>query len=305
MNRITHTQNSFYSSSYGHILSTLENLHDIVNSTGINKVTFELFSSLIFDYYHEFGRSFSWRETYEPYKITISEIMLQQTQTDRVIEKYNNWCLVFPDIYALANAPFSEVLLHWQGLGYNRRALYIHIIAKEIVDRFDGIMPQDPAILEKFKGIGPNTARSICAFAFNQPVTFIETNIRTVFIQCFFHHHYQVDDKEIITLITKTLDQNNPREWYYALIDFGVFLKKIYPNSNLKSKHHTTQTIFEGSDRQIRGAILRLLLKQKIAEIQEISKKFNEKPERINRIIETLIQDNLIIKKNGQISLPK
>ncbi len=219
------------------------------------------FQQKIYDFYEKNKRDFIWRKDITPYKILVSEIMLQQTQTARVIHKFEQWMHVFPDMESLACASTHQVLSVWQGLGYNRRGLSLHAIAKKIMNEFDGQVPNDPHILQTFSGIGPNTAGSICAFAFNLPVVFIETNIRTIFLHEFFYGQNNISDKQLLVIIDTMLDRNNPREWYYALMDYGVFLKKEYQANNKSSKHYLKQSKFVGSKRQVRGAIIRILIK--------------------------------------------
>lgn len=219
------------------------------------------FQKKIYDFYNQNRRSFVWRENITPYNIVVSEIMLQQTQTARVVYKFDQWLKKFPDFATLAQASMQQVLNCWQGLGYNRRGLALHEFAKRIVQDFNGIVPDDPVVLQTFKGIGPNTASSICAFAFNKSVVFVETNIRTVFIHEFFKDQKNIDDKQLIPLIQQALDKHNPRDWYYALMDYGVYLKKELKVSNAASKHYTKQSKFEGSKRQVRGVIIKILSK--------------------------------------------
>lgn len=217
------------------------------------------FKQIIYDYYVQNKRAFAWREDIAPYRIVVSEIMLQQTQADRVVYKFCQWLTKFPDFETLACATTREVIIAWSGLGYNRRALALHALAQRVVQEYAGVLPNEPAVLQTFKGIGPNTAGSICAFAFNKPVTFIETNIRAVYIHHFFPGEEKVHDKQLLPIIEATVDSLNPRDWYYALMDYGVFLKKSQKNPSRKSRHHTVQSRFEGSERQIRGMILKTL----------------------------------------------
>jgi A/G-specific adenine glycosylase len=160
----------------------------------------------------------------------------------------------------LAASPASQVLSLWQGLGYNRRALYLKEIAGIVVDKYGGKLPRNIDRLDSFPGIGAATASSIAAFAFNIPTVFIETNIRRVFIHHFFREKSEVHDREILPLVEAALDVNNPREWYYALMDYGSNLVRIVENPNRKSRHYVVQSPFEGSNRQTRGVILKLLL---------------------------------------------
>lgn len=220
------------------------------------------FQNFIWTFYKNEGRKFEWRNVDSPYYVMVSEIMLQQTQTYRVEPKYRAFIDAFPDLESLASASLRDVLVMWQGLGYNRRGKFLHQAAQKIMQEFDGNIPEDPELLVTLPGIGKNTAGSISAFAFNRPTIFIETNIRTVFIHSFFKEQESIHDNLIIPLIGQTVDQDNPREWYYALMDYGVHLKKIVPNPSRRSKHHAVQSKFQGSDRQIRGAIIRALVQR-------------------------------------------
>lgn len=223
----------------------------------------ERFVETVWDFYRAHKRAhLSWRKTRDPYKILLSEVMLQQTQVDRVLPKYEAFLEAFPTVGALANAPLASVLRHWQGLGYNRRAKMLHLCAKEIIVKHKGVFPKAYESLLALPGIGPYTANAVLAFAFNKPVTLIETNVRSVYLHHFFHDETDVPDARILQIIERTLQARTPRSWYYALMDYGAHIKKTYGNPNFKSKHYAAQPRFEGSDRQIRGAILRLVLKK-------------------------------------------
>lgn len=262
------------------------------------------FRKNIWRYYSQHQRPFPWRETRDPYHILVSELMLQQTQTDRVVPKYEAFLARFPDVATLAKAPQSDVLALWQGLGYNRRALYLHQSAQQIINHH-GTIPKSSKTLQTLPGIGPYTAAAVLAFAFNQPTVVIETNIRTVFIHHFFGdaEKKEVHDKDILPLIAQTVDQENPREWYYALMDYGVYLKKLHPNPSRKSRHYTKQSRFEGSDRQVRGQVLRLLLEDKTSAVDAIRQKTNVEQDRFERIIETLTRDGFIVRDRDTIRL--
>ena len=220
----------------------------------------EEFREKIWHYYRENGRDLVWRHDPTQYQVVVSELMLQQTQVARVKERYPRWMRRFPSFEVLANASVAEVLEEWQGMGYNRRALFLHQIAQVVMRDYGGILPNDPAELVKLPGIGPNTAGSIAAFAYEIPVVFIETNIRRVFIHEFFPEAEEVSDKDLIPLIEQALDAEHPREWHYALMDYGSHLAKTVPNPNRRSRHYTVQPTFDGSSRQIRGEVLRQLM---------------------------------------------
>jgi len=239
----------------------------------------------------------------DPYEILVSEFMLQQTQTDRVVPKYEAFIKRFPDFKTLAQAKQTEVLQYWQGLGYNRRALYLHKTAQQIHELFNDQLPNDQVTLQSFPGIGPYTAAAITAFAFNQPATVIETNIRTVFIHHFFEDRQAVHDNEILLLIKETVDTTNPREWYYALMDYGVYLKKLHPNPNRKSSHYTKQSKFKGSNRQLRGELLRILLNDKEIPLLKLSVDLHEDTKRLDKIATSLAQDGFITFSDGNLTL--
>lgn len=266
--------------------------------------TQEQFKEIIWQYYRVFGRSFAWRDSDDPYAVLVSEIMLQQTQTYRVSSKFELFIKQFPTFKKLAYASTQSVLSAWQGLGYNRRALALKEIAKQVVDEFDGILPDDLMILQTFKGIGPNTAGSICAFAFNKPVIFIETNIRAVYIHHFFNGKTKVHDRDIMPFIEQTLDHSNPREWYYALMDYGVMLKKQFKNPARRSAHHAIQSKFEGSDRQIRGGILKFLAQQtKPIERTYIYQELPFDQQRMVVIIDQLIKEGFLEVKHEMLKI--
>ncbi|WP_035425309.1 HhH-GPD family protein [Atopobium fossor] len=210
-------------------------------------------------------RDLPWRNTHDPYHIWISEVMLQQTQVSRVDGRWQRWLNRFPSIEALAQADSAEVLDEWQGLGYNRRALSVHKAAQQIVTLPNGF-PTQTKELVALPGIGPATAAGIRAFAFELPGVYLETNVRTVFLHEFFPQQEGISDKQIIPLVEKTCPtdasnpQDNPRSWYYALLDYGAYLKKVVPNPSRRSKTHSKQSKFEGSHRQKRAELLRILL---------------------------------------------
>ena len=222
----------------------------------------------------ELYRDLPWRRTYDPYAIWISEVMLQQTQVSRVDGRWQRWLERFPTVDALAAAAPSDVLEEWQGLGYNRRALSVHRAAQAISEA-GGVFPQDPKELVKLPGIGPATAAGICAFAFNLHGVYLETNVRTVFLHELYPQAEGVPDSELVPLVELTCPASiagaadaaatelTPRSWYYALLDYGAYLKKTIPNPSRRSKSHVKQSRFEGSHRQKRAELLRVLLAHK------------------------------------------
>ncbi len=261
------------------------------------------FQGIILSFYRRHGRDLPWRTTSDPYRILVSEVMLQQTQVDRVVPKYLAFLEKFPDPAALARASKRQVLACWQGLGYNRRALSLLKCAAEVQTRFEGRMPRSYEELLQLPGIGPYTASAICVFAYNRPRIFIETNIRSVYIHFFFEAAYTVSDSEILPLVEQTLYERNPRRWYNALMDYGVHLKKTLDNPSRKSIHHTRQSRFEGSDRQIRGRILKVLVGVPRMKQQDLVRTAGDEPERVKKILFQLEQEGFLRMAKGYVSL--
>lgn len=261
----------------------------------------EQFQQKILTFFKEQGRSFPWRETANPYEILVSEIMLQQTQTERVVPKYLHFLQLFPTVHHLAKASLADVLNAWQGLGYNRRARFLHQCAQKLVSDFEGLFPEEKKHLLALPGIGLYTAGAVMAFANNSPEVFIETNIRTVFIHEFFTEETTVHDRDIMILVEKTLLKDDPRNWYYALMDYGVFLKKTSGNASRRSKHHTKQSRFKGSLRQKRGEILALILQKGELIEAELEK---DDDERTAKALEALLDEGMIVREKGRIYIP-
>ncbi len=255
------------------------------------------------NFYQRSGRNFPWRETRDPYFIMVSEVMLQQTQTHRVVEKYLAFLKKFHTIQSLAKAPLADVLKLWSGLGYNRRAKFLREAAIHIVNNYNGIMPQSIEELIKLPGIGTYCANAIRAFAFDKPAVCIETNIRTVFIHYFFSQKSSIADGEILTLIEQTLPTSRFREWYYGLMDKGAFLKSTLPGINAKSRHYTKQSPFKGSRREIRGKILKSLSNSPSSTTASLCKLTQRSSAEVSAVIADLIEEGFIIKKARKVSL--
>ena len=263
------------------------------------------FQNEIWAFYRANKREFAWRGISDPYAVLVSEMMLQQTQTLRVVPKYEEWMKAFPTAQSLADAPLSEVLAHWVGLGYNRRAVFLQKACKSVCETHGGIFPRTQEELQSLPGIGPYTAGAVSTFAYNQPNVFIETNIRSVYIHFFFSDtalndsEKKIDDKEIAPLVEQTLDKTNPREWYYALMDYGADLKKKVVNPSRKSRQYAKQSRFEGSLRQARGAILRQLSQTPSATLNQIAQYEKIDIARLERAAEKLVAEHLITETGG------
>lgn len=219
------------------------------------------FRAAVRAHYRRHRRGFPWRRTRLPYRILVSEVMLQQTQSSRVEPFYRRFMRRFPTLRALARAPAAAVLREWSGLGYNRRALYLWRAAQAAVRRYGGALPRTQEALQELPGVGAYTAGAVLAFSFDEPVVFVETNIRTVFLHCFFKRRRFVRDRELLPLVEQTLDRRHPGTWYQALMDYGAWLKREHGNENTRSSNYAKQSPFRGSRRQLRGMLLALALR--------------------------------------------
>lgn len=269
------------------------------------------FRRRVWRYYREHGRRLPWRPpalklrkdgTLNAYKVLVSEIMLQQTQVDRVIPKYKAFLKVFPTVKTLAEAPLRDILCAWQGLGYNRRAKALKKLAEIVMREHGGAVPRSFMELKALPGIGEYTARAVRTFALNEPEVFIETNIRAVFIHFFFNKKNAVSDNDIFSLIAQTLPIRNPREWYYALMDYGAMLKSHYPNPNRKNRGYARQSPFKDSERRIRGLIIKKLLIGPRTGVS-LAREIQEPLARIEKNASALIAEGFVKKKGNRILL--
>ncbi len=307
---------------------------------------------MILGHYRANRRDFPWRRTSEPYKILVSEVMLQQTQTFRVLPKYKEFIKALPDFRSLSHVPLPTLLRLWSGMGYNRRALNLKKTAQIVMEKYGGKLPRDPELLQELPGIGPGTAGAICAFAFNLPVAFIETNIRRAFIHSFFSGELQnsgghvvipasseggsasggkagiltrkyhkipaflpstavgaqamtrrVSDADILKLVAATVDKKNPREWYYALMDYGAMLAKQAPNPNRRSTHYAVQSTFKGSNRELRGKILRRLIQARVYSAQELAAVMHESVSRMRKVLAELEEEQFLNIRGNTIEI--
>lgn len=230
--------------------------------------------------------------------------MLQQTQVDRVVPKFTAFIKKWPTVSAVSKATLGEVLRMWQGLGYNRRAKHLHECAKIIMEAHSGRFPKDQQTLQTLSGIGPYTAAAIMNFAYEIPTALIETNVRTVFLHHFFPDATNVKDVDLVRYIELTMDSDKPREWYWALMDYGAYIKKQHGNPNQRSRHYTKQSPFAGSDRQVRGAIVRALAKGPLSK-DKLEQLVQAKTRTQFRTqLESLCQEKLVNKTGNRFTLP-
>jgi A/G-specific adenine glycosylase len=257
------------------------------------------FQKKIYTYYGDHGRSLPWRKNVSPYRVLVSEIMLQQTQVERVVDKYKAFLSLFPDFHALAAAPTARLLAVWSGMGYNRRALALRSLAEQVVNQHRGKLPKERDGLLELPGIGKYTAGAIQAFAFNLPVVFMDTNIRRVYIHEFFEDRTGIHDDELLPLVEQTLDREDPRKWYNALMDYGTMLKRDGVNPNRRSLHYTRQSRFENSNRQARGKILKVLVKEPMLTAVQIAARTGMDRDRVKLNLVQLEKEGFI-RKNGR-----
>jgi len=251
----------------------------------------------------ELCRDFPWRRTRDPYAILVSEVMLQQTQVSRVVPYYEHWLHEFPTLEALAAAPLEAVLRAWQGLGYNRRALALKRLADQLAsDQPLGVgpeLPRETEALLALPGVGPATAAGVRAFARNEHGGYLETNVRTVVLHELLCDRSDVSDREIAALVERAAQQADKthidaRTWNYSLLDYGAHLKRTLPNPSRRSAHHTRQSVFEGSRRQKRARLLRLVMEQPGVSAAELAEELGVAPAEAAELLGTLAAEGFI-----------
>jgi A/G-specific adenine glycosylase len=282
---------------------TLPDFSSTYQERGLTAGLIRQFQEIIYDYYATQGRDLPWRRTHDPYAILVSEIMLQQTQVERVVAWYEPFLQRFPGFQDLARASLGEILQLWQGLGYNRRAQALQRLAQRVVQDYGGQLPAQRSTLESLPGIGAATAGALLAFAFAQPVVFVETNIRRVYLHFFYPGMEGVTDKMLAPLIFMTLDAQRVRPWYYALMDYGAMLKKVVENPNRRSAHYLRQTPFPGSDRELRSRILRCFLKQPDWAEAALLTELGTEPARSRRLLQQLVREKFLLQEHDQYRL--
>ncbi|MDR2479582.1 MAG: A/G-specific adenine glycosylase [Treponema sp.] len=256
------------------------------------------FRTIILSNYEKAGRVFPWRGA-APWGVMVSEFMLQQTQTERVIPYYERWMRLWPAPAALAEASMEEALREWSGLGYNRRCRFLKNCAAIIASEMKGKIPETPETLLPLPGVGPYIAGAVSCFAYNYPALFIETNIRSAVIHFFFPDRGDVKDSEIVPVLEAALLHEDPRRWYYALMDYGAALKKLVPNPSRRSAHYVKQSPFKGSFRQARGKVLKTLVSTGPGSMEEIGNKSGLEEEELYRVLEVLEKESMVAEEGG------
>ncbi len=261
----------------------------------ITKRRIAQFQKKILSFYAEKKRDLPWRRTTDPYAILLSEIMLQQTQVDRVVAYYKRWLEKWPTIRDLAGASRAEVFREWLGLGYNNRAKNLHEAAKIISEKYKGNVLAALEHYGELPGIGPYTAAAVHIFSANKGLITVDTNIRRILI-----HEFRLDekiaDRELREIAGKCLPPGKSRDWHNALMDYGaMFLTSR--KTGIRPK--TRQLQFEGSDRQVRSRILRHLLNGKDCSLGELRKIAGCDAKQLRRIVEGMAKDGIIGQRNG------
>ena len=259
------------------------------------------FQRLILEWGHEHRRDMPWRNTRDPYRILVSEVMLQQTQVSRVLPKYEEFLREFPTLDALTDASQARLLRVWQGLGYWNRALRLRDTARMIVNDLGGVFPQDPDTLRTLPGVGPYTAGAVACFAFGSAEPFLDTNIRRVYLFFFFPGEEEVSDNRIMEIAGRAVWLDDPREWGYALFDYGAIELRDRA-INRRSRHYSRQSAFEGSFRSFRTQTLRHVLAQESssvsrAELEEFLAELlstTDNPYTSQDVLDALISDGLL-----------
>ena len=262
------------------------------------------FGKVLRNFYKKHGREdLPWRKPLTPYRVVVSEIMLQQTQVSRVEAYFKAWIKKWPNFQALARAPLKDILVAWQGLGYNRRAKFLHDLAKVVTEEYAGKLPADEQVLKTLPGIGPYTAGAVMAFVHNQPTVILETNIRTVLVHHFFQgKKTKVSEKELLSVQRQIVEalpwaKKSPGEFYWAMMDYGVYLKKHVGNLNKQTRAYQKQSKFSGSHRESRARVLRAVLDGK-ASLSGITKKLGLEKQKVDQILKELVREKLIVKKS-------
>lgn len=252
---------------------------------------------VVWNYYAKNKRDMPWRTEVNEYFTLVSEVMLQQTQVSRVGPKFEQFIARFPTLQALASAPLADVLVAWSGLGYNRRAKYLWQAACMIQKELGGVFPDTQQKLQRLPGVGVNTAGAIIAYSYNKPAVFVETNIRTVILQHCFKNQKNVSDTEIAEVAKLLVPTDHIRQWYWALMDYGAYLKKLRPGSTRRAKSYTKQSKFEGSLRQMRGKVIRHLSGG--AQTKAALDGLLAADDRYPLALDALQREGLIIARNG------
>jgi A/G-specific adenine glycosylase len=272
----------------------------------------------LLDWYAASGRDLPWRRTRDPYAILVAEVMLQQTQVDRVIPRWHAWLERFPTTHALARASRADAIRAWQGLGYNLRAVRLHAIACQVVAEHAGELPQTVAGLLSLKGVGRYTAGAVACFAYEQPVAMVDTNVRRVLSRVF-----DVDPSAVDSIADALVPPPAAYAWNQALMDLGATICRAQrpmcllcplvtdcggPRASAPSPKPTTE--FRGSQRYYRGRVVDFLTRLPHGETVSVEALASQtappaERQRLIDLIGQLSSDGLLkLDRAQQVSLP-
>jgi len=268
------------------------------NVQNISQEEIQRFQKKVLTFYKKNGRTLPWRKTTDPYKILLSELMLQQTQVTRVTQYYEKWVDRWPTIDALASASKAEVLEEWMGLGYNTRAVNLHKAARIIVTQFHSDVLDAMTHYKEIPGVGRYTSQAVQIFSTNTDRITVDTNIRRIFIKE-FNLYETISDNDLWLLAEHCLPRGKSRDWHNALMDYGALVLTAR-KTGIKPK--TTQTRFTGSDRQIRARVIRILL-QSDESLMTLSRALHVDQSRLSRILDKLLSEQIIAKKQNRYTL--
>jgi len=270
----------------------------VSGDTALSSADIEDFRARVLARYSDNERPMPWRESDDAYEILVSEVMLQQTQVSRVLPVYERFLAAFPDPDALTAAPLEVVLREWQGLGYNRRAVRLKQAAEMISAEYGGCVPADYDALLALPGVGPTTAAGVMAFAFGEPHTYIETNVRAALLHDFFAEEDDVPDSSLAPVFTAVMDHDDPRTWLYALMDYGAHLKRTVPNPSRRSRHYARQSAFEGSHQQKRSRVLRSVMDGSVTS-ETVALELDLEHSLAEEILTELAAEGFLVREDG------
>ena len=268
------------------------------------------FRGRVLSWYRRSGRDLPWRHTRDPYRVLVSEVMLQQTQVSRVLPAYRRFLARYPTLRALSRAPLGDVLREWSGLGYNRRARDLHRIARLCTSR----LPRTVAGLDALPGVGAYTASAVACFALGQAAAFADTNIRRVLGRAILGR--TATEREAVALDSRFGSRRATARWHHALMDIGatVCLAKrphcdVCPVRNVcryEGDEETSlrrQPSFQESDRRVRGAIVRHLASAtRGVAVDTLRRGINDA--RVPRLVRVLAREGLVEVSSGSVRLP-
>ena len=287
--------------------------------------TNDLFVSVVLAHANDTLRALPWRETRDPWAVCVSEVMLQQTQVARVVPYFARFMAAFPTVNACAQAPQGAIVAAFSGLGYNRRAVFLHRSAKAVHDRYDGVFPDTLAELLALDGIGPYTARAILAFAFERDVAVVDTNVSRLIARACVGR--PVKAREVQAYADALVPTGQGWLWNQGILDFAATIcTKRAPKCEVcpfvsacawrRAGEHApdpaegsafvtgTQAPFSGSDRQGRGRLVAALSQGTLAygEVATITG-WHDAPERVERVVSGLIRDGLVTRHGDTLEL--